>query len=229
MYQEAVSKVEKVITFAVLGSGPTWFHVIESRNGIVHFWHHGEVCCVRIYWLVSFIFPKNRRRGYVCFHASRWVQIMIDVPEMIVKNNQKQRVFVDFIAEAGTFREWIAGATVPADLQVSCVGNTQQKAGGELSSGDEMGVLNGKGAKRALCMILFCSSNRFICRGSSLRIRCAHLLAHIWLHAMACALARTVVVLDPTPGHHKAAVKTFIKILPPPLSSIGKKISKRYC
>lgn len=203
MYQEAVSKVEKVITFAVLGSGPTWFHVIESRNGIVHFWHHGEVCCVRIYWLVSFIFPKNRRRGYVCFHASRWVQIMIDVP---VKNNQKQRVFVDFIAEAGTFREWIAGATVPADLQVSCVGNTQQKAGGELSSGDEMGVLNGKGAKRALCMILFCSSNRFICRGSSLRIRCAHLLAHIWLHAMAWPCADNHGTLGRAPKKHPVKI-----------------------
>lgn len=60
MYQEAVSKVEKVITFAVLGSGPTWFHVIESRNGIVHFWYHSEVCCVRIYWLVRvFYFSKK--------------------------------------------------------------------------------------------------------------------------------------------------------------------------
>ena len=121
-------------------------------------------------------------------------------------DSQKQRVFVDFIAEAGTFREWIAGATVPAYLQVSCVGNTQQKAGGELSNGDEMGVLNGKGAKRALCMILFCSSNRFICRGSSLRIRCAHLLAHIWLHAIAWPCAYNHGTLGRAPKKHPVKI-----------------------
>lgn len=111
-----------------------------------------------------------------------------------------------FLPRQEPFVSGSQGPPFPPTFKLAVLGIPSKKRVVSWVMVDEMGVLNGKGAKRALCMILFCSSNRFICRGSSLRIRCAHLLAHIWLHAMAWPCAYNHGTLGRAPKKHPVKI-----------------------